>query len=51
MQQRKPIDPFFQSKIKYDVVGEQGQLIGEVFLLSRDMLPTKQPDRKELITK
>ncbi|WP_308722468.1 hypothetical protein [Paenibacillus polysaccharolyticus] len=48
---RKPIDPIFQNKIKYDVIGQHGQLIGEVFLLSRDMLPIKQPERKELNAK
>lgn len=47
---RKPIDPIFQNKIKYDVIGQHGQLIGEVFLLSRDMLP-KPPEPKELNAK
>lgn len=46
MQQGKLIDPIFQNKIKFDVVGENGRIIGEVFLLDRSMLPHRRK-RKE----
>ncbi|MDO7908454.1 hypothetical protein Q5741_18805 [Paenibacillus sp. JX-17] len=38
----RKLDPFFQTRIKYTVVGEDGQPAGEVYLLDRRMLPKRE---------
>lgn len=47
MQHEKLIDPYFQNKIKLDVIGEDGRLVGEVFLLDRSMLPKQSIKRQK----
>lgn len=44
--QRKPIDPYFQNKIKYSVCNRRGKVLAEVFVLNADMLPVKRPAKR-----
>jgi hypothetical protein len=43
---RKLIDPHHQTHLSYVVRGDDGRKLAEVFVIKRDMLPTKQR-RKE----
>lgn len=38
---QKPIDPFFHQSMYYTVIGEDGRMIGEVYVLDRSMLPSR----------
>lgn len=45
MQQRKIIDPFFQDRMKFPIMGRGGQKLAEVFVLDTGMFPVKESRR------
>ncbi len=47
MQQRKIIDPFFQDRMKFPIMGRGGQKLAEVFVLDPGMLPIKEPRKRK----